>query len=472
MNRPAFAYLAVVVIGAAWNVIEGGRAAQSLKLSRLHRTLAALVGFLTVPALLLWVAAHAAETARAIHIMHPLLAVVAFLALLLAITAAVTRRTHWMVALPAAAWNAVVFLVASVTIAGEHAVMPWTLQAVTVTHASALALWLGPTTLVGAWLAPLPLVIGAASGSGALRRAAHRVLAVCMAAAVVVVARAYPRALDATVGYAQFGAARAEASDASAIVTALSILPVVNAAPSAAALRADLEFADTLGVGALFMRVADGGGTAVALDSLQRALEPARRDSTLVMVSINPTARGVEAVMRRIRPDYLVLRDVRTVADARDAATLVHRLRPATHVAVLVRGDVASDAAIVTDAGGFGIDAVMLLLTPGLRGARGDADGLDTLDSWMARATVRREYWVLAEGAPLSFGELAQQRLYRHVLLWAAARSGVYGVVVAQAGDYVRVTGLRAADGRWRPAAAELQQLILSLSEPLPSPTP
>lgn len=472
MSRPALAYVAMLVIGAAWNVIEGSRAAQSLKLSRLHRTLAALVAFLTVPALLVWVAAHVEETARAVHIIHPLLAMVALLALLLAMTAAVTRRTHWLVALPVAAWNAVVLCTASVTIAGARTALPWELQAVTVAHASALAHWLGPITLVGAWLAPMPLVIGAASDAGAMRRAAHYVLAVCAAAVVTVVALAYPPALEATASYAPFGATRLESPSASPFVTALSILPEVRAVPSATALRADLELADTLGVGALFVRVAKGGGTAAALDSLQRALEPARRDSTLLMVSIAPAERDVEAVMRRLRPDYLVLRDVRTVADAREAATLAHRLRPATHVALLVRGDNSSDAAMVTDAGGFGIDAVLLSLTPSVRGARSDADGLAALDGWMARATLPREYWVLAEGAPLTFGESAQRRLLHHVLAWAAARAGVRGVVVAQAGDYDRVTGLRAANGRWRPAVADLQQLILSLSEPFISPTP
>jgi hypothetical protein len=53
----------------------------------------------------------------------------------------------------------------------------------------------------------------------------------------------------------------------------------------------------------------------------------------------------------------------------------------------------------------------------------------------------------------------------RGVLVWATSQPAVHGVIFTDAGDYDAQRGLRAPDGRFRLALAELQHAIAAEHE-------
>jgi hypothetical protein len=279
----------------------------------------------------------------------------------------------------------------------------------------------------------------------------------------------YPHARIAIEGFDALGATHVTERGPHGFVVGLRVLPVLDALPAAADLREDLALADSLNAGALLVRVSRA--SAAGLDSLERSLEPIRRDSTLLLASTGATSAAVDRVVRGVRPDYLILEGV-TAATARTAADLAHTLRPATRVAIAVTrfGDVDSALVAWAASAASPVDAVFFLLEPSVEGALRDGASLATIDRWMTLATVRREFWLVAESAPAVHGEGAQRQLMRHVMAWASLRDAVRGVVAADAADYGQLTGIRTATGRWRPVAGDVAAIVRALAEsPLPT---
>jgi hypothetical protein len=248
--------------------------------------------------------------------------------------------------------------------------------------------------------------------------------------------------------------------------------------PSAANLHDDLALADSLDVGALFVRVAPEGTKAAALDSLDRALEPYRRDSILVFIAIDGgDAEGLvsaDRVMRRLRPDYLVLYGTRERGLLARTAELAHQLRPATRVAVQLSPASKADSVLFdwATSGASPVDGILFSLPAMTGGASRTLASLATAERWMRNEGRTSEHWFLAFGAPTVEGEDAQRRIVRHVLAWGTARSLVQGVVLGEAADYAQGTGLRAVDGRLRAAVADAASAIRTANETTNSPVP
>ena len=81
-------------------------------------------------------------------------------------------------------------------------------------------------------------------------------------------------------------------------------------------------------------------------------------------------------------------------------------------------------------------------------------------------ARVVPAVWVI--GVPTSpsvAGEVAQQRLVRHALLWGASRTWVRGVIAGDASDALAGTGLRTPGGRSRRALTEIGAALRSLRD-------
>jgi hypothetical protein len=68
-------------------------------------------------------------------------------------------------------------------------------------------------------------------------------------------------------------------------------------------------------------------------------------------------------------------------------------------------------------------------------------------------------------GYPVVHGSASQTNTVWHTLAWATAHPEVAGVIVSEPGDYTDMTGLRAANGRLRPAAAALRRAVRGLRE-------
>jgi hypothetical protein len=285
----------------------------------------------------------------------------------------------------------------------------------------------------------------------------------------------------------------------------VQILPELRGTPSPLALRYDTDLADSAGVDVIGVTVAPSGATGRALDSLSRALERYRADSTLIAVTLGwdlqealrvrfaPTAWErdrvalVDQVVRRLRPDILVPLDDPNatgtmIVGPREAsewqplltqlARTTHTLRPRTRVLANISTFDTRDSALAAWATsrGSGLDGVGYVLQPGFRGGVTLEARMQAADRWRAvrsrQGTAASDEWVLlTAGFPWTQGELAQDRGIWGVLAWACARPSIGGVIVGDAGDYDTRRGLRGPGGRLRLANASLRRAIRGLNE-------
>jgi hypothetical protein len=89
-----------------------------------------------------------------------------------------------------------------------------------------------------------------------------------------------------------------------------------------------------------------------------------------------------------------------------------------------------------------------------------------TADRWMRAMPSRKEHWVFATGGfPLAYGDRSQEEAIWEVLAWATDHPQIKGAVVYEAGDYGQSRGLRAPNGRFRPATAIVTRAIQQLRE-------
>ena len=68
-------------------------------------------------------------------------------------------------------------------------------------------------------------------------------------------------------------------------------------------------------------------------------------------------------------------------------------------------------------------------------------------------------------GFPLAYGDRSQEEAIWEVLAWATDHPAIKGAVIYEAGDYGQSRGLRAPNGRFRPATAFVTRAIQQLRE-------
>jgi hypothetical protein len=180
----------------------------------------------------------------------------------------------------------------------------------------------------------------------------------------------------------------------------------------------------------------------------------------------------VDRVARRLRPDYLLPAHEPYGAGAealgrlpvdywedylQRAADLAHAAFPAIRVAVSAASYDARDSALFAWALAprSGLNTAGFSFTPSFRGALSLEARIAAADRWLrARPASRKTVWVFAaRGYPLLHGEQSQEQAVWRALTWATSRRDVRGVVVAEAGDYAEVVGMRTTSGgfaRWR----------------------
>jgi hypothetical protein len=291
-------------------------------------------------------------------------------------------------------------------------------------------------------------------------------------------------------------------------VVGLRILPILESAPTANTLRFDLSLIDTIGAEAVSVRIDPRGAHPTALDSLGRALDALRRDTTTLLLTLeypqdaaqqyaaSPQAyqearlSELSRVVRLLHPDYLVVADEPIIkGDSALGASLttaewtryltaaaftVHRIDPKVRVSVAVSPTGARDSALYAWAASMAapIDAVGFVIRPLFAGASDLDAQTRSADRWIAAAgPTTKENWVFATyGYPVSHGEINQERSIWSTLAWATSRSAIKGVIVADAADYGAVTGLRAPSGRLRRAASTVARAAKSLREATDSP--
>ena len=242
------------------------------------------------------------------------------------------------------------------------------------------------------------------------------------------------------------------------------------------------------------------GASRLAIDSLARVLDPARRDSTVLIVAIGyrgnlfPEVRKtafntqqrlatLRQVMSRLQPDIILPaedpygsgeRAVGNQSVEQWKAYLSEAARVAKTIDRTVRVGVSASSYRTTDSTLYAwavsprspIDVVGFSFFPSPYIGGGIQSDTRTADRWMRATPSKKEHWVFATGGfPLAYGDRSQEEAIWEVLAWATDHPLIKGAVVYEAGDYGQSRGLRAPNGRFRPATAIVTRAIQQLRE-------
>lgn len=497
------AHLVLTALLVAWDVALAGRIAQMRKAPRLFAALTALAGFLLLPALLLTLAASSAITGRAlvslpVQLLWPATAV-AFA--VQSVYALVRRLVYPLLGVPIAVYNVLVAGVIVLRFAATRgADLPQPALFFLAAYSDALVLVAGIMALTSPFFFLPPLTSPAFPALRPVTAMVRGAVAFLAGLFSLIVMVALFRGVRAVQSYEAYASVRLTERPENDFRLGLKILPDLARPPVALALRNDLALADTLDVRAVAVTIVPDAASAVMLDSVAHALETMRRDTTLLIVSlgyrgrlvpspgertlnVRERLRAVERVVRRLQPDILLpaedpygagtetygyLPVERWQEYVTEAATLAKRLRPRTRIGLAASSFGVRDSALYAWAArrGSPVDVVGFSFAPSQRGAEALDASMRAADRWMRGGKSPKQHWVFAaRGFPVAHGETSQERALWGVLAWATARPQVKGVVIATAGDYGPLTGLRAPSGRLRRAAYTTLRGIGALRE-------
>jgi hypothetical protein len=515
LEPAAAGFAAAGLLVLAWNVTYAGRIAQLRRAPRALAALSGACGLLIVPAFAAHLAGSTLYGGRAVNSIAWIWPVAALLVLAQALYAVARRFVTPFVGVPLLLYDVLVALVVVSRSLVERGIdPPAALVALSAAQASVLATVLGPAALASPLAVLVPLLVPAYPARWRLTRAARALLAVGAAFVAGVTALELPRGLGVVASYAPFAADRLSERPAGDFVVGVTALTRLAGAPPALAVRNDVPLLDSLDVDAVSVRLRPGAVTLAALDSLNRVLEPSRRDSAQILVSLeyapgdaarrraSPAAFDarrlalVERVARALRPDVLLPAGApygetaelvgRLEVDAwraylTAAAARAHRVNRRIRVAVAAGDYGPADSALYVWAASRAapLEAVGFGVRPSFAGGSGVDARLRAADRWMRAAAALdsaagaggapsaiKEHWVFdVRGYPVVHGRASQANTIWHTLAWATAHPEVVGVIVSEPGDYADMTGLRAANGRMRPAAAALQRAMRGLRE-------
>jgi hypothetical protein len=496
------AHLALTLIILAWNIALAGRISQVRKAPRAFAAVTALAGFLIAPALALSIAASSAITGRTLVAVDWLWPLTAMLFAVQAVYALTRRLVNTFVGLPIAVYDLIVAATVLFRYLASRSIeLPEPALVLLAAQTDALTLVTGTAALTSPLFFNIPIISPAFPAARELTAGFRVVVAFIAAGWTTLVAVGLPRGQVAIRTYARYEDARLQERPAGDFLVGLKILPDLARPPSVRAIRSDLALLDTLRADAINIVVVPDAATGAVLDSVARIVEPLRRaDSTLLIVSlgypgklipplrplqldVDARLRAVNQVVRRLRPDILIPAEDPYGAGARAfgllpvqtwqeyltrAARLSKRLRPRTLIGVAASSFGTRDSLLYAWAvkPGSPIDVAGFSLFPSRRGAETLDASMRAADRWIQTERPRKAHWVFnAGGLPLAHGEQSQERAILGVLAWATGRAEIRGLIANGAGDYGSIVGLRAPNGRLRPAALAVLRAKRGLEE-------
>jgi len=494
---------------ALWDIFIGGQIAQFRRSPRALAALSAVSALVLAPALLIGAAAASTATGHTFEGLAWFWPATMLLITAQACYATVRRMISPFAGLPIVAYDLLLTAVAIVRwITAAGFTPPEPALALATAHVNVLGYIAGPAALAWPYALQPALLAPAFPPRWRLSRTLRALLATFAAAWFTATILALPSAWLTITSYDPLSLQPLQERPAGDFVVGLRVLPTLEAAPSASTLRFDLSLVDTVGAEAVSVRIDPRGAHPAALDSLGRALDALRRDTTTLILTLeypsdaaqqyatSPQAyqearlAELSRVVRALHPDYLVVADEPIIkGDSALGASLslatwtryltaaaftVHRIDPKVRVAIAVSPTGARDSALYAwaAAGTAPIDAVGFVIRPLFAGASDLDAQTRSADRWIAASgPTAKENWVFATyGYPVSHGEINQERAIWSTLAWATSRSAIKGVIVADAADYGAVTGLRAPSGRLRRAANTVARAAKSLREASASP--
>ena len=474
----------------AWNFSLGVRLSTLPGASPAFRTLSGLCAFLFLPGLVIGLLGAGTLGARVLGPLAWMWPVVAVGMVVQAAWATLRGRSSVIVALPIAAFNALIAWVSVVRwLDGLGATQPaWALTP-GMALSSLAALVAGDGAFPWMAAALVPALVPAAPARWRSTRVARSLVAAACATTVGLTALEAPRAFDTLSDVRTLDASAPLARSRTAPAIGVRLFGTLSEAPPVAVARQDMALADSLAVTALQVDLAADGARAATLDSVARCLE-LRRDSVVLLVTFDLGAAGprertdgaamrvrlaaIERIVRRLHPDVLApAARIDTGAGApsvawwqsyyEQAAAAARRADRDITVALATDASMTADSALVdwVMRGDSPVDAVALTVRDG--GARPTqfTAALDAITRWVSRARTAPTVWIAGvSAAPAVTGETVQQHLVRRALAWSAAHAWVQGVIAGDASDGLAATGLRTAAGRARRALADVGALL------------
>ncbi len=490
----AFAILGAALVG--WNLALGARVSAQSSAGRAFRALTGLCAFLLVPSFVIGLLTPTAPGARVLEQLAWLWPVVVTGVAVQALWALLGGRASVAVAFPIALFDLMVAWVAVARWLEGHGAMlgAWVL-APGMAVSSIGATVLGEGAFLWSAAALVPVLVPVAPARWRLSGAWRALLAAGCIVALVLLGSEVPSAYGALTSGQALGAGTMPERARTDFAVGLRLFGTLSGAPAASVVRHDITLADSLGVTALHLELGAEGATAGALDSMARSIA-ARRDSLVLVVTLDMD-RGVnqpasdddawmreriafiERVMTRLRPDVLLPAEgVAPFAGAGAVPWWQSYYERVARSARRIDGNIiialATDAGSPADSalcdwvmqGGSPVGAIALAVrahsdTPArFEGAQA------ALARWVSMARVVPAVWLIGvPTSPAVAGEVAQQRLVRHALLWGASRTWVRGVIAGDASDALASTGLRTPGGRARRALTEIGLALRSLRD-------
>jgi hypothetical protein len=495
--------LILTAIVVLWDVVLTGRIAQVRTLPRPFVVITGLAGFLLLPALIIHLATTDAITGRSVTAVDWLWPMVVVLFALQAIYAGVQRLVNPFFGFFIAVYNVIV---------ATDAVLRFIAARGTPLPGPALVV-LAATSGAFAWITQSPAIIASpifffvpmtAPAYPSLRPSAatFRFFLAITAFAWIVVN--FSRVLPADQAVNSYGAhdsriEKLQERPASDFDIGLKLFPDLTSAPPPLAIRNDLALADSLGVTVVSVTIVPEQMTQIGLDSLAHTLEDLRSDSTQLIVALgyprqiiplpsrnfSETRRiaAIGSIMLRLHPDILLPAKDPYVSGTRAAGMrppefwqnyLTRAAAEAKRFDRHVKVGVSMSAYDHRDsilyawaaAGGSPMDVVGFTLYPSPTGVRTLEAARGAADRWMREAHSTKDHWVFSTGGfPEAHGEASQERAVWAALAWATSRPTIKGLIVAEAGDYTSIRGVRAADGHLRRVAFAIMRAIKGLRE-------
>lgn len=493
------AHLALSFVILLWDVALAGRIAQ---LRQATRPFAAVNGFcalLVVPALILHLATSTVITGRAVYTMDWVWPVVLVMFAAQALYALGARLVNPTWGVPILFYDLMVAGTGIIRYAIAHGVaVPHPLVALLVAYSDGMAVIDGPAALTSPFFLLMPMVSPAFPALRPLTASFRATLSAIAVGWLVLVALEMPQAAGTLRSYDVHANERLTERFGNFDI-GLKIFPDVGGAVPPPAIASDIPLADTLGVDVISVDVIPDVNNRV-LDSLSHSLDQLQRDSVLLIVTMGyrgkllPELRhaslkadqriaAIPQIVRRLDPDILLPAEDPYGEGARilgrlpvdrwkqyltRAAAAAKRVNPRIRVGVSISAFDSRDSALYAWAASSGspMDVVGFTLLPSREGAAGLDASMRAADRWMQVMPPAKDHWVFAAGGlPLAHGERSQEEALWDALSWSTLHPAIKGLIVYEAGDYGQSLGIRAPNGRLRPAAYAVLRAMKVLGE-------
>jgi hypothetical protein len=501
-NFLAPAHLALTIVILVWNIVLAGRIAQNRQAPRTFQGISGLGALLLLPAFLFALSTSTVITGRAVATMDWFWPAVLILFAAQAVYALGRNLVNWVWGFPIAVYNLLIATIGVTRYAVAHGGTPAEPFSILLASQSIAMVFAGGTAnvLTSPLYWNMPMVSPAFPSLRPLTAAFRLFMSlVALGWSVIIIAIGAPRAIVQLRNYETHRRDALRERPNGDFAIGIKILPDVSNPPPPSAIRSDSVLVDSLDVDALSVVVVPGASR-TAIDSLARVLEPARRDSTVLIVAIGyrgklipelgpvPLAESqrlgtVRQVVQRLHPDILLPaedpygsgeRAVGELSPQRWEKYLAAAARIAKSIDRNVRVGVAASAYTRNDSTLYAwaaspsspMDVVGFSLFPSPYVGGGIQSDTRTADRWMRATPPRKDHWIFATGGyPLAYGERSQENAVWEVFAWGTEHAAIKGAIVYEAGDYGQARGLRAPNGRFRPAARRVTWAIEQLRE-------